>query len=703
MTDTASASSKTLEELEAEITCLVCQGHFREAKLLPCMHYYCKVCIEELAAKCGQGRSFPCPECRKHTTLLSGSAKELQGAFFVERMKDLYGKMSKGEGKVETVCEMCIGKATSFCRECAIFCCSACSKSHVSPTKQHHVLILEKEDGSSVDPVPMCPEHDDPMTVFCFTCESVVCRDCIILSHSGHNFNILKKCALEKRREVCNSLVPLRKIQSDIATADEKLSETEQKIDKRGEAVHESIREAFAQLKTLLDQREAELSSVATALVKRKKDVLASQRRKLQVTQTEIQSLVEYVEQNLENTNDKDIMTSSAELHSKVTDEVKRHHQISLEPAAAADIVCELPPLTILPEKMGNVSCQPIVVQTTGVCDVYQQASSMLYVGSFTEITVPELHSLADPSLSTVPKVTQTGSGVYKIAYSPNVRGRHDLTVKVDGTHVDGSPFRIFANIHPSFHREPVRTIEEFNQPMGITFDRNKQLVVTECGGKQVTILDRDGAKFRSLDSEDIRSPRGVAAGVDGSFFVTCNVTTGTDYSCLLKLSFFGRTINKISLDNPFCVRMIRSRLYVCDRGGVNIFDTDCNCVGTLEADQLTQPYDVAEGKDCIYVVGNATLGVIAKFSFDGCFEGFFQQNLPRPRCICVNLAGFVFVTLCSSVTSCVRVFEPTSGDTIASFGLREAGYLRSPVGIAVDEDGFIYVCDTQLKAIVVF
>ena len=38
------AMSKTLEKLEAEITCLVCQGHYKEAKLLPCMHYYCKTC-----------------------------------------------------------------------------------------------------------------------------------------------------------------------------------------------------------------------------------------------------------------------------------------------------------------------------------------------------------------------------------------------------------------------------------------------------------------------------------------------------------------------------------------------------------------------------------------------------------------------------------------------------------------------------------
>jgi len=36
---------KGLEELEEEITCPVCQDHFRKPKILPCLHYYCKECV----------------------------------------------------------------------------------------------------------------------------------------------------------------------------------------------------------------------------------------------------------------------------------------------------------------------------------------------------------------------------------------------------------------------------------------------------------------------------------------------------------------------------------------------------------------------------------------------------------------------------------------------------------------------------------
>jgi len=40
-----SVEKKSLEELESEITCLICQEHYTEPKILPCLHYYCKIMV----------------------------------------------------------------------------------------------------------------------------------------------------------------------------------------------------------------------------------------------------------------------------------------------------------------------------------------------------------------------------------------------------------------------------------------------------------------------------------------------------------------------------------------------------------------------------------------------------------------------------------------------------------------------------------
>ena len=117
---------KGLEELEEEITCPVCQEHFRDPKILPCLHYYCKECVRQLALQTGPNRPFACPECRRGTVLPQNDPDQLPTAFFVNRMKELRTKMGKAHGKVEALCEVCSGaKVEAFCRQCAEFICKA--------------------------------------------------------------------------------------------------------------------------------------------------------------------------------------------------------------------------------------------------------------------------------------------------------------------------------------------------------------------------------------------------------------------------------------------------------------------------------------------------------------------------------------------------------------------------------------------------
>ena len=159
MAEAPDTIEKTLEELEREISCAVCHGRYQQAKLLSCNHYYCKSCIEDLA-KHARGKPFDCPECRRTTTLPHGGVAELDGAFFVERMKDLYGKMAKVDGRVVAVCEQCVGggRAVAFCRQCAEFVCDDCASSHkkIRLFAGHKIAILYdlKRGGATKETKP---------------------------------------------------------------------------------------------------------------------------------------------------------------------------------------------------------------------------------------------------------------------------------------------------------------------------------------------------------------------------------------------------------------------------------------------------------------------------------------------------------------------------------------------------------------------
>ena len=212
----------SLEQLEREITCAVCQGHYQQAKLLPCNHYYCGPCIEKLAER-SRGKPFDCPECRKETRLPPGGVAELQSAFFVERMKDVYAQMAKAEGKMEAVCEQCAeGKSVAFCcRQCAEFICPDCVRCHqkLKVFTGHVVASLEDLNSGGAKNIPLkeapplkCIDHDKSLKIFCFDCDHLICRDCTIIDHNGHNFNFLKKCAPESRKTLRDSLAPLHSL-----------------------------------------------------------------------------------------------------------------------------------------------------------------------------------------------------------------------------------------------------------------------------------------------------------------------------------------------------------------------------------------------------------------------------------------------------------------------------------------------------------
>ena len=364
MAEAPDVVEKPLEELEKEITCAVCHGHYQQAKLLPCNHYYCGTCIEDLS-KHSRGKPFDCPECRRTTTLPAGGVAELDGAFFVERMKDVYGKMARAEGRVEAVCEQCAGgKSVAFCRQCAEFICEDCARCHqkMKVFVGHKIATLaDLKKGVARDillkeaPLPKCPEHDGKMKIFCFDCDRLVCRDCVLYEHREHKSEFLKTSASKSRKALRDSLAPLRKINADCACAEKGVIAEKNSVGAQSVRICESIQQFFDKLKAVLDQRKAELVKQANKLAQGKEDALTAQAKGLQVAQAEIQSLVEFVERNLENTSDQDLMSIRTQLQTKMTEGEKHHRKTPLEPTTTADIVCNLPSIDAIPSEMGTV------------------------------------------------------------------------------------------------------------------------------------------------------------------------------------------------------------------------------------------------------------------------------------------------------------------------------------------------------------
>ena len=707
MAEAPDTIEKTLEELEREISCAVCHGHYQQAKLLSCNHYYCKSCIEDLA-KHARGKPFDCPECRRTTTLPPGGVAELDGAFFVERMKDLYGKMAKVEGRVVAVCQQCVGggRAVAFCRQCAEFICDDCASSHkkIRWSAGHKITTLsDLKKGWAKDillneaPLPKCPEHGEQMKIFCFDCDRFVCRDCVLYDHREHKSDFLKKCASDSRKMLRESLAPLREVRANIADAEKAIVAEKKAVISQNNVVCASIQQCFDKLKALLNQRKAELVKQANKLAQDKEDVLTAQAKDLQIAQTEIQSLVEFVERNIENTSDQDLVSIRTQLQTKMKDGRKT----MLKPATTSDVVCALPSLDAIPRDLGAVFTEKIAsairADPPKVCSVGEPTQFCLRVPQSIGCSVQvQLKSLVDPSCIVDATVTTTGNDdTYVITYTPLVRGRHDLIVKVNAVNITGSPFQVFVNIHPKQLGKPVHNIiDGFNSPFGIAINNKHQLVVTERGdGGKISIIECRGKKVKELKCDSVQYPSGVATGSDGSLYVTDGVA-GT----LSKLSEAGKVVNPSRcLSSPLFAKIINDKIYVSNfsKNEIQIFDMECNLKGSIDTSGYPRTNDIAEYNGLLYVSSAGKKSIDVYQCYPG---GKYVRHVNIKECklmngLCFDKNGYLYVTYYESGSQGVYVYD-CNGDYITSFGLNKSGMLQSPAGIVIDDDGFVYVCD---------
>ena len=709
MAESPDPREKPLEELEKEITCAVCHGFYQKAKLLPCNHYYCSTCIEKMAARSGGG-PFDCPECRKETRLPAGGVAGLQPAFFVERIKDLHDKMARAEGKVEALCEQCAGeKSVAFCRQCAEFICGDCVAIHkkIRVLAGHVVASLEDLKKGGVKNIPLkevparkCEEHDKTLKLFCFDCERLICRDCTIIEHKEHKFEFVKKCAPEDRRRLCESLVPLQEVRADMAGAEKRVVSEEAKVERQREEVCGAIQQSFEQLKAVLERRKAELVGKVCSLAQEKKNALATQKTVLQVAQKEIQLLTELVERNVESTSDQDLMGIRRQLQSKMEEEEKHHRQLSLEPTATADIACHLPSPDDIPKRLGSVFDKNTPHASFDHVTSYELGSPVQVTLFAPRVSLGDISAglkcVADPSSSSlVGEVVENGVGVFSISVTPGVRGRHNLTVKVRGEEIEGSPFRVFVKFPLSQlgQEDQSRRVGDLRWPWGIAVNNKQQLIVAESGGGlgggKITVMERDGRKFQTIECGQFQNPRGVAVASDGAVYVT-----DTRAKCLFKLNSKGKLLKTVrnELQKPFSVKIIGNRVYVVDRDSqlVKVFDMDCNVVGTIQTKECPKPRDIAQGPDGLYVAGERKISVY-RCAPNGVF--IRQLNLTPSSLelsefygICIDTSGHIIV---SDLVYGVYVFR-ASGECVGHVSRDVIPY---PAGVSVDEDGFVYVC----------
>ena len=738
-------AEKSLEILSQELTCSLCRCQYGRPKALACCHYYCEGCLRGLVTA-SRSQQVACPECSIKTAIPPAGVASLPDVRFVYRLKELHNCMAKIQRKLAAVCVACSGKeAAFFCRQCADFMCGDCAKSHGRTTQKypgHSLASLDQLQEIGARTIPTkpaqpsrcaCAGHGAFCEVFCRDCRQLACGDCIMAKHSGHRYELTKKCASQSRRQLQQGLFPLRIISQQFQESLRRIDDTKRDVSNQGVHVATSIQSHFDEIISLLEKEKQNLLTQSAQLVQQKLKALAAQEKAVSSASSAVQSVIEYCKQNVELVSDEDMLLLHRGLQNRVQEECSKHQRHSEQlPCEVANIAVQRSPVAnVVKMCREQVKVYLFPHENNGQVHMAEVGDKTIHcvMDSSDPLFTPHLSSLSASLVSVVDgsethaAITPVGKGLYEIRYTPRIRGRHQLWVNRDGRKIANTPFPVFARISPALLRKPVHLIEGLRHPYSAVFGAKNQLFVTQSGGNggnSIQKFRRSGEKVVSecFTSQQPKCPTGMAIDSEGFIYVV-NTSTHT----LSKFNRDGKLVGEVGqqgsdrdeLNHPSGVAVVGDRVYVCDRNNdrVKVYSKELQLVGTFGSHgcregQMNWPYDIAcDNRGNVYVADcdNHRVQMFNKSgqflrSFGRC--GSEQGALKRPTGVCVGHDNLLYITEYDNHRVSVFSTDGTFVGTFGSYG-SDTGQLCYPVGITMDGDGFVYVCDQGNNRIQVF
>ena len=400
------AEKDPLDKLEEQLKCAVCLDTYTDPKVLLCNHAYCKACIDLLARN---SRSIACPNCRKVTPIPENGVKALQPAF---RINNLFEIKESLEKKVKSATA---GVAVSHCNE----------------------------------------HGDEEVKLYCETCEKLICFQCVIKGAKHHKceYGMLTELSDKYKGEIMASLEPVKKNLGTIDIAMERLQTCRDDIADHCVAIGVSIEDEIQQLHDALDTRKARLMNQLQEVTDKKLEIVDTQTDRIKAMRTHLEQCQASVENRLETGSKEEITGVKNELIRQIEEANSYFKPDILKPKAEADIkFTSSTGATKICLSLGSLNSSELLPDPSQ-CYATGPGLEAAKVGVTASVVVQgvnfwgeqcEVQTLQCELVSEITGIPVTISTcLNEVKYTPKVKGRNQLHIKINNQHIKGSPFTV--------------------------------------------------------------------------------------------------------------------------------------------------------------------------------------------------------------------------------------------------------------------
>uniref|UniRef100_A0A1X7UFG2 RING-type domain-containing protein n=1 Tax=Amphimedon queenslandica TaxID=400682 RepID=A0A1X7UFG2_AMPQE len=683
-TKPSSSSSPGLLKLEEQLTCPVCLDHYTNPKTLPCLHSFCLDCMEGLPLdKKNETYYLSCPICRHSTELPKKGAGAFPVAFHLNNLKEMQSLLKKT------------------------------------------LTVLPNPQEAT------CSDHGKPLELFCETCDSAICVNCLAHNHKSHEYNLIADSYTKHCQKLRECLSPVEGKKEALKKVLSALAEREGEIRERGEGVLEEIHEMVEEMMNVLRRSERKLTEQAKRVTDAKLKVLSEQMKSAEMSLSVLEDVEDYVEQSLKTGSPQQVLGSKKQMMERISEVTAGTNLEELHPKEKADFVLSKDIKSL--HHIGDIvtysstALQQCRVKKVGSFERLPRekifSSSLSMEAPDSSVLCVPVSSLrcslvpvgkSDEPIDTTVTTTSTDPGVYRIQCNPSTSGTHTVKVQVYDVHLEDTSLVIPINPYLD-NITPVRTItEQLNRPWGVAVTDDNHVVLTEYKSHYVTILDRERKEVKSFGGTGVSgnvyfsSPRGVAITPDKFILVSDNHgVQKINMDGYLIASIDERGSGPLQFDVPdgLAISPITGQVYIADMGNHRIqvlnpdltFSHSFGSKGSANG-QFQSPTDIAiDSQGLMYIVDKYN-DRIQKFSPDGKFVGQFGTDrsspgqLDRPNSITIDTAATGLVYVSEDGNNRISVFT-SDGVFVSMFGRwgSDIDKFNNPYGLAFDKNGFLH------------
>ena len=752
--------TEALQKLKKQLRCPKCRRFFTQdaqPKLLACLHSVCASClVTREGVRKGLKYIVACPECGEETELPKTGIPSLPTAYFKVHLTEAYMKLERAEEKKAASCEECgspNAAVSAFCSECDRFICEGCVEKHqmMKVLTGHKIELFETYKRAlqsqilSSHPVMRtslsCSKHGEPLKMYCKTCHMLICKDCTVLDHlqPRHKYDFIQRLISGQKSELQQGLAAVNDIHSTVSVALGEANSATEMLSQQRDDVYTTISASFTTLIESLERCKEKVLTSAKEEVNTKLKQLEKHIEKLETRANELEDLIHVCGQSLNHTTDQEFMTLKRHVMAHVKEVNAKRQQYMVE-------------LVDLPSMFLPVSCTEEITKTLldhaeehhspspSKTTVHGSGTKRAQVGKEARFTIHtrypsgracieksrinvEVSLLRSDDIIKSSVTPGVELGTYEVSYLPEERGQYEVSIEVDDKAIDGTPLHVTARPSKLEWTGPLKVISNQEWAWGVACSPSREVYVTKNYHHVISVLNKDGQQIKTIGIKGQKpghlwAPTGIAVNEEGLIYVA----DGAENGRLQKLNRNGQleaVYGQLSHPQGVLLSQRNDKVYVCDKGNKRIVVLDKNlkldkAFGELSRPSgdfhevtgtLVAPHSVAEdGAGNIYVT-DTDIGFIQVFSESGEYLRTISNphsEMFAPTGICIE-DDLIFVADCCDNHQVV-VFR-TGGEFVTSYGSfgKLDGQFHRPLSLALDADGYLYVCDYNNGRIQVF